>query len=234
MNYIIGLFLVTSAFGFFALRWCFQQIHVASPNVPTHLDVVYSDICQAHSVLAMFDTTTGMQLEPESSLGFTVGWRDWPDSADAFSTLCKELGIRPAQKIQTLLQEAVDYCRDQFDGDSDDLSVSGSDLVDWFTNWRDRARALLLAMEAKPRSSAQKAAKTECGSIYIEATNDHGEIIRQYHCSAVTPLEDATLMTGAVELRDGAERQGCAFFCGIIAPWQLRVLKLLGVKPLRW
>jgi histidinol dehydrogenase len=47
-------------------------------------------------------------------------------------------------EARKVLTEAVQAWADQFDGvDETDLEVSGADLVDWFADWRDRAKAAL-------------------------------------------------------------------------------------------
>ena len=46
--------------------------------------------------------------------------------------------------MSELLPEATQAWSEQFDGPDDrDLSVSGTDLVDWFAQWRLRARQAL-------------------------------------------------------------------------------------------
>jgi hypothetical protein len=48
-----------------------------------------------------------------------------------------------ANNLECLLAQAVEEWP-QFDRDGDgELNVSGADLVDWFGEWRERARALL-------------------------------------------------------------------------------------------
>ncbi len=43
-----------------------------------------------------------------------------------------------------LLEEALAYRAEQFDGPEDqDLSVSGADTVEWFTDWRLRLHSAL-------------------------------------------------------------------------------------------
>lgn len=43
-----------------------------------------------------------------------------------------------------LLREATQAWADQFDGsDTIDRSVTGADLVDWFSEWRQRAKAVI-------------------------------------------------------------------------------------------
>ena len=50
---------------------------------------------------------------------------------------------------QTLLAEALGAWSEQFDGPEDhDLSISGADLVEWFAEWRLRARDQLSAQSA--------------------------------------------------------------------------------------
>lgn len=47
-------------------------------------------------------------------------------------------------RLESKLREGVAYQAEQFDGPADeDLSVSGADLVDWFSSWRLEARATL-------------------------------------------------------------------------------------------
>lgn len=54
-------------------------------------------------------------------------------------------GLFAASKAMSeLLLEATQAWSEQFDGPDDrDLSVSGADLVDWFAQWRLRARQAL-------------------------------------------------------------------------------------------
>lgn len=52
------------------------------------------------------------------------------------------LGLSPV--MLALLREALAAWAEQFDGPEDqDLSVSGADLVDWFSQWRLRVREQL-------------------------------------------------------------------------------------------
>lgn len=54
---------------------------------------------------------------------------------------------RTRQTIE-LLQKAIEYQREQFDGEPDmPLEVSGADMVDWFTEFRNEAHSLLRSME---------------------------------------------------------------------------------------
>ncbi|KAB0269041.1 hypothetical protein [Microvirga brassicacearum] len=49
-----------------------------------------------------------------------------------------------------ILKQATEAWEEQFDGPADqDLDVSGSDLVDWFTEWRGLAKAAIAAVEGK-------------------------------------------------------------------------------------
>jgi hypothetical protein len=49
-----------------------------------------------------------------------------------------------SKQMATLLDEAVQAWAAQFDGPEDqDRSVSGADLMDWFAQWRLRARQVL-------------------------------------------------------------------------------------------
>lgn len=51
-----------------------------------------------------------------------------------------------APALLSVLERAVAVYSDQFDGDPDsDLHVSGADLVDWFTAWREEAKAAIRA-----------------------------------------------------------------------------------------
>jgi hypothetical protein len=52
--------------------------------------------------------------------------------------------LRAAPAMLALLKEALAAWADEFDGGpDDDLSVSGADLVDWFSQWRAGARDAL-------------------------------------------------------------------------------------------
>lgn len=52
--------------------------------------------------------------------------------------------LSAAPQMRSVLQEALRAWSAQFDGDpQQDLSISGADLVDWFSQWRRRARAAL-------------------------------------------------------------------------------------------
>ncbi len=61
--------------------------------------------------------------------------------------------------LAALIGDALLYEAGQFDGPEDeDLEVSGADLVDWFTDWRERAkRALRRGQPAKPVAKARLA-----------------------------------------------------------------------------
>ena len=80
-----------------------------------------------------------------------------------------------------------------------------------------------------------KMAEHGCGSLYIEATDAQGEILVRHWSSSLYAAKDVRLMTGSVELRDGALRQNKAFVCDILPRWKLWVLKnVLRHKPLEW
>lgn len=52
--------------------------------------------------------------------------------------------ILAAPTMLSLLWEAFEYQREQFDGGPDtDLSVDGGEMVDWFTQWRARVETTL-------------------------------------------------------------------------------------------
>lgn len=52
--------------------------------------------------------------------------------------------IAASKPMAEMLLEALRYEADQFDGDPDlPLDVSGADLVDWFTDWRERVKRVL-------------------------------------------------------------------------------------------
>jgi hypothetical protein len=54
-----------------------------------------------------------------------------------------------APLLAELLREAVGAWAEQFDGPQDvDLNISGSDLLEWFSEWRIRAKAALAAAAA--------------------------------------------------------------------------------------
>lgn len=49
----------------------------------------------------------------------------------------------PLERMTALLTELLAYEAERFEGSAEDLNVSGADLVDWFTEWRERAKELL-------------------------------------------------------------------------------------------
>lgn len=59
--------------------------------------------------------------------------------------------------LRRLVKDAVAYEAAEFDGHGD-LGLSPSDVVDWFTGWRERAKRVLKAGEPKtPRAAAERA-----------------------------------------------------------------------------
>lgn len=63
-----------------------------------------------------------------------------------------------ALPIESVVRNALAYEGASFDGpEEDDLSVSGADLVDWFSQWRLEARAALEAagVDARPIPEAR-------------------------------------------------------------------------------
>lgn len=48
--------------------------------------------------------------------------------------------IKERTQLRRLLLEATGHQYEAFDGERD-LSVSGADMVDWFSEWRERAKA---------------------------------------------------------------------------------------------
>ena len=70
--------------------------------------------------------------------------------------------------LDGIIRDALAYEAEEFDGPADlDLSVSGADLVDWFTDWRQRARKALKTVE--PSSAVGKA---RLGETYLRRARD--------------------------------------------------------------
>lgn len=49
--------------------------------------------------------------------------------------------------LESILHEAVDFEAKAFD---DDQNISGADLIEWFADWRRRARAIVRAHRPSP------------------------------------------------------------------------------------
>jgi hypothetical protein len=47
---------------------------------------------------------------------------------------------RTIAALEELLGDALLYEREAFDGTAEDLDVNGADLVDWFTQWREKVK----------------------------------------------------------------------------------------------
>ncbi|MBB3175542.1 hypothetical protein FHR90_003398 [Endobacter medicaginis] len=65
-----------------------------------------------------------------------------PEDREAVATNARL--IAASKPMAEMLMEALRYEADQFDGHWDlPLDVSGADLVDWFTDWRERVKRVL-------------------------------------------------------------------------------------------
>lgn len=112
--------------------------------------------------------------------------------------------------------------------------------IDWKQEGDEAFARMIAAPGTNPVQDARaqhqsRCAASDCGSIYVEATDEKGEIIVRSWSSSVHTRKDIHLMTSAPELHAGAERQGRVFVCDIIAPWQAWVLEhVLRAKLLRW
>lgn len=55
----------------------------------------------------------------------------------------------PLSAAICLLEEAIDYEHEEFDGDPNtDSHISGADLIDWFAVFRERAKDVVAAARA--------------------------------------------------------------------------------------
>ena len=96
----------------------------------------------------------------------SVRLKAWPSFAGDDPVSPAKAAVRNGEaSLQALLAEALAAWSEQFDGPGDkDLSISGADLVDWFTAWRLRLRdhlsALLDVREHKPDEQAADVSAT--------------------------------------------------------------------------
>lgn len=101
--------------------------------------IVYAD--ETGSV-ALLDAANAVESDVDAYLArFPAEHRATADRAyqDGFVD-----GAEAEPNLASVVKNALAYEASQFDGPSDqDLSVSGADLVDWFTAWRQEARAAL-------------------------------------------------------------------------------------------
>ena len=89
---------------------------------------------------------------------------------------------RPAKRpdgneaLRSLLAEATRAWADEFDGTAAELDVSGADLVDWFADWRERAKAELArqARNVRRRARAAEAREDLCRLHEDEASERRG------------------------------------------------------------
>lgn len=95
-------------------------------------------------------TGTAQCLSPIESCSLTPGD---PSPAgrcpecDALAYLTND----PLQRMTTLFTELIAYEAEKFDGTAQELNVSGADLVDWFSGWRERAKELLHDLQRSHR-----------------------------------------------------------------------------------
>ena len=115
-------------------RWGFQWVSTCSRPRPGELDsgVIVLNLATGE----VLDWMTGQRW-----LGEHLGMLS-PDLGSGTQLTASRSDA--AAPMRLVLQEALRAWSAQFDGDpQQDLSVSGADLVDWFSQWRLRARAAL-------------------------------------------------------------------------------------------
>jgi len=72
--------------------------------------------------------------------------------------------------VETLMHEALDYEAEAFDGDA---AANAADLVDWFAEWRERAKAVVRPVSERAGADASACTESEEPMRYLN---------RYWHC----------------------------------------------------